>query len=111
MEDEMMLRFTDDERARLAKTEMTRQELDALIHEMLDEILARHLQLVNRPNRLLAKQEIGEYLYREGVIEHIPTGRVNFEEVEAERNRLADLLGQAEGKSASKMVIEDRGPY
>ncbi|MEO7022329.1 MAG: hypothetical protein ABI234_19430 [Ktedonobacteraceae bacterium] len=111
MENEMAMQLTDDEYAALTKREITRQELEALIHEMIEKILARRLQLVNRPNRLLSKQEIGEYLYREGVIEHIPTGRVNFEEVEAERNRLADLLGQAEGKSASKMVIEDRGPY
>ena len=41
----------------------------------------------------------------------MPTGHANFEEVESERKRLADLLGQAGGKPASEMVIEDRGPY
>lgn len=111
MEREMMVRLTDEEYAALTQTEMTHQELEALIHEMLDEALARRLQLAKKAGLSLSKKEIGEYLYREGVIEHIPEGRANFEEVERERERLANILGQAGGKSGSEMVIEDRGPY
>lgn len=111
MEHEMTMRLTEEEEAALTETKVTYQELETLIHEMFDEILARHLQLRKKSARLLSKKEIGEYLYREGVIEHIPEGRANFEEVESERKRLADLLGQAGGKPASEMVIEDRGPY
>lgn len=48
------------------------------------------------------------FLYREEVIENIPTDEPDTPEEEAERQRLARLFGQ--GKPASEMVIEDRGP-
>ena len=53
-------------------------------------------------------REIQEYLYREGIIEHIPMGEPDIPQEEAERKRLAQLFGQ--GKLASEMVIEGRGP-
>jgi len=56
----------------------------------------------------LDSREIAAYLYREGIIEHIPTSETESDETAAERKRLAHLFGQ--GKPISEMVIEDRGP-
>ncbi len=58
--------------------------------------------------RSLTSRQIQEYLCREGVIEDIPTNESETMEEEAEREHLAHLFGQ--GKLASEMVIEDRGP-
>ncbi len=57
---------------------------------------------------LALRDLITEFLYREEVIENIPTDEPDTPEEEAERQRLARLFGQ--GKPASEMVIEDRGP-
>ena len=92
MERDVTIRFTDKERAALAKTEMTSQELEALMHEMLDEILARRLQLAKQAQRSPFQQKISEILYHAGLTSSMPTGHANFEEVESERKRLADLL-------------------
>lgn len=118
MAHEMTLRLTDDEYAALTEeAKLTGQELGELIQELLDEIVAKRarrakkLGLVKKPDHLLSKQELAEYLYSEGVITHIPSGERLSTEEETELKRIGDLLGQAGGKPASEMVIEDRGPY
>lgn len=58
--------------------------------------------------RFYTRREVQEYLYKEGVIEQIPTNGPETPDEEKERSRLAHLFGQ--GKPASEMVIEDRGP-
>lgn len=115
---EMIVRLTDEEYAALTEeAELTGQELGELIQELLDQIVAKRarlskkLALSKRPDHQFSKQELAEYLYREGVITHIPSGKRLSAEEEAELKRLGDLLGQAGGKPASEMVIEDRGPY
>ena len=78
------------------------------LESFLHEVLVQHLQPSASERHPLSSREIAEYLYREGIIEHIPTGETDSDETEAERKRLAHLFGQ--GKPASEMVIEDRGP-
>jgi hypothetical protein len=112
MEHQMIVRLTDDEYTALtAQAKQTGKEIEALIHELLDEILKMRTRSSQKSNHTLSREELEEYLYEEGVIDYIPTHRVYSKEEEEERQRLADLFGQAGGKSASEMVIEDRGPY
>ena len=58
--------------------------------------------------RFALRDLITEFLYREAVIEDIPTDEPDTPEEEDERQRLARLFGQ--GKPASEMVVDDRGP-
>ncbi len=78
------------------------------LESFLHEVLVQHLPPAVAETPPLNSREIAEYLYREGIIEHIPTGEADTDETEAERKRLAHIFGQ--GKLASEMVIEDRGP-
>lgn len=80
------------------------------IKSLLHEVLFQHIQAATSLTPPLTNREIQEYLYREGIIDHIPTGEPDKPEVEAERERLARLFGFGYGKPASEMVIEDRGP-
>lgn len=77
------------------------------LESFLHEVLIQHLQ-PPASERPLNSREIAEFLYREGMIEHIPTGKAENDATEAERKRLASLFGQ--GKRAFDRVIEDRGP-
>ena len=79
------------------------------LESFLHEVLVQHLQPSATEMHSLNSREVAEYLYREGIIEHIPTGEAESDETAAERKRLAHLFSQ--GKRASEMVIEDRGPY
>jgi hypothetical protein len=102
---QMTVTLTDAEYAALsAEAAKSRKPLEALLHELLTQ----HIQPSDLEMRRLSSREIQEYLYREGIIEHIPTGQPTTTQEEAERKRLAHLFGQ--GKLASEMVIEDRGP-
>jgi hypothetical protein len=86
---------------------------DKALEELLHELLTHHLQAPSSPKRPpTTSRDISLCLYRQGLIEHIPEGRVDTPEEAAERRRLAELFGQVEpgGKLASEMVIEDRGP-
>src|SRR5258708_5085797 len=74
---------------------------------LLEEI--KEQEPIVSQTRPLKGRELMEKLYREGVIENIPTREPLTEEEKAERARLAQLF--AGGKSASEIVIEDRGPY
>lgn len=110
MEREITFRFTEEEYETL-KEEMERsgQEIETLIHEWLGQI--RTMQLATASPRLLSKQELAEYLYDEGILESVPMDDINSEEIEIKRKHLADFFGKLGGKSASEMIIEDRGPY
>ena len=102
---QMIVTLTDAEYVALsAEAEKSGKSLESLLHELLTQ----HIQPPVSEARRLSSREIQEYLYLEGVIEHIPTGQSDAPQEEAERKRLAQLFGQ--GKLASEMVIEDRGP-
>lgn len=97
--------LTDEEYTILSVEAAKRgQSLENFLHE----VLAQHLQPSTPEKRSFTRHDIQEYLYREGIIEHIPTDEPDVPEEETERKRLAHLFGQ--GELASDMVIEDRGP-
>lgn len=58
--------------------------------------------------RLALRDLVDDFLYREGVIEDLPTDESESAGEDGERQRLSRLFGQ--GKPVSEMVIEDRGP-
>ncbi|HLJ81766.1 MAG TPA: hypothetical protein VKT52_09795, partial [Ktedonobacterales bacterium] len=58
--------------------------------------------------RLALRDLVDNFLYREGVIEDLPTDEHETPNEDTERQRLSHLFGQ--GKPVSEMVIEDRGP-
>ncbi len=104
---EMHIKLTDEEYIAFS-TEAAKsgRPFEAILHE----ILTRYI----RPSASstldsLSHQNVQDYLYHEGVTEYIPTNEISTLEEDAEREYLAHLFGQ--GKPASEMVIEDRGPY
>jgi hypothetical protein len=127
MDHQLIVHLTDNEYAALlSEAQEMGEPIEALSHELLVgllleakrvgkpayQLLSPHLRSrsARQPKRLSTKREIDEYLYSKGLLQSLPTGEFS-EEREKERKRLADLLGQGEGKPASEMVIEDRGPY
>jgi len=90
-----------------AMLELSNDTQQVMMECLLEEIKEKE-QGMNHPCPL-AGQELMEKLYREGVIENIPTREPLTEEEKAERARLAQVF--AGGKPASEIVIEDRGPY
>jgi hypothetical protein len=60
------------------------------------------------PMRLVLRDIIQDFLYSEHIIENRPRNVPDTPEEAAERGRLANRLGQ--GKPASEIIIEDRGP-
>ena len=79
-------------------------EPEQLLHDMI-----QRLQTSSQRKRSLTVREIAEKQYREGKISHIPTRQpLTQTEREARERRARRYAG---GKSASEMVIEDRGPY
>ena len=102
---QMSITLTDAEYKALSQEAAKRgKPIESLLHD----VLAQHIKPSNSIPPSLTNRSIQEYLYREGVIEHIPTNEPKIAEEETEREYLADLFGQ--GKPASEMVIEDRGP-
>lgn len=79
--------------------------LESVVHEALTQYIKPPTSEKRQPT----KKEITEYLYREGVITHIPTDEPDTPEEAAERERLFHLFSQ--GQPLSEMVIEGRGPY
>ena len=101
---QMTVTLTDAEYTALsAEAAKSGKPLEALLHE----VLLQHIRPAIPAKHHLSRQEIQAYLYREGIIEHIPTNEPDTATEEGERKRLAQLFGQ--GKLASEMVIEDRG--
>ncbi len=77
---------------------------EQLLHAMI-----QHLQTSTQSNSPVTLREFAEMQYRAGKISHIPTKQpLTREEYEA-RERRAKLYSG--GKSASEMIIEDRGEY
>jgi len=112
MTHEITVSLTDEEYAALAiKAEETNDEIEALIHILRNRLRKRYILSTRNSSRSPEQQAVSEALYEAGLINHIPTGERLSEEEEAELKRLADFFGQAGGKPASEMVIEDRGPY
>ncbi len=79
-----------------------------LMKERLLEEIKEQEPDASQPRPLVA-EDLMEKLYRDGVIENIPTREPLTEEEQEERERLAQKYGG--GKPASEMAIEDRGPY
>jgi hypothetical protein len=102
---QMTITLTDQEYAPLsAETAKIGKQPEALLHDMV-----QRLQSPSQIERPMTEREFEEKLYREGVIENIPTRRPLTPEEQAERERLGQLF--AGGKPMSEMIIEDRGPY
>src|SRR5690348_267049 len=100
---QMTVTLTDDEYSTLKMAAIkSGKPLEALLHEAL-------AQYSKRSTPSLTRKDIQEYLYHAGLTERIPTNEPDTQEDEAEQEYLARLFGQ--GKPASEMVIEDRGPY
>ncbi len=78
------------------------------LDDFLREVLTQHIQQ-SIETHTLSRHDIQNYLYKNGVTEHIPTYEPDTMEEEAERENLSRLFGQ--GKPVSEMVIEDRGPW
>lgn len=114
MEHKITIHLSNDEYAALvANAHENGVEAEDVIHNMLagrfgEIIHDRPFAFSSHP---ASNQELSAYLYHTGLISHIPSGERLSDEDEAELKRLADLFGQGGGKSASEMVIEDRGPY
>jgi len=77
--------------------------------EFLWEIVVDSLESSPRVKRPMTGREFMEKLYREGELLNLPAPQPLTQEEQAERERLGKLF--VGGKSASQMVIEDRGPY
>lgn len=60
------------------------------------------------PMRVVLRDIIQDFLFREGITENMPTNEPDTPEEAAERERLARAFSG--GKSAADIVIEDRGP-
>lgn len=105
MAHQMTITLTDAEYAALAQeAKKSGKPVEYLLHELLTRHVKPSLSLRHLPT----SRKVQEYLYQEGVIEQMPTNEPETPDEEKERSRLAHLFGQ--GKSASEMVIEDRGP-
>jgi len=98
--------------ARLTSAQDIEQRRMLITNELLPVL--RHVQAVQLwegkeiPTRLALRDIVQDFLYREGVAENIPTNEPDTPEEMVERERLAQLFGQ--GKPASEIVIDDRGP-
>lgn len=102
---QMTVTLTDDEYNTLKRAAIkSGKPLEVVLHEAL----AQYSKL-STPSPSPSRKEIQEYLYHAGITERIPTNEPDTQEDEAEQKYLAHLFGQ--GKPASEMVIEDRGPY
>lgn len=103
MPHQMSITLTDTEyKALLGAANEKGQPFEALLHEVLDQ----YVKPLRKSKPDAAR--IQEYLYREGITEYIPTQEADKPGEENERAYLASLFGQ--GKPASEIVIEDRGP-
>jgi hypothetical protein len=98
--------------ARLTSAQDIEQQRMLITNELVPVL--RHVQAVQLwegkeiPTRLALRDIVQDFLYREGVAENIPTNEPDTPDEMVERERLAQLFGQ--GKPASEIVIDDRGP-
>lgn len=102
MSHQLTLLLSDDEYERLVQEAMQRgSTIEAFAHQRLMEFPEGASTSESRT--------VQEYLHNQGVIAEVPSGESDTPEEEAEVDRLARLLGA--GRTASEMIIEDRGPY
>lgn len=102
---QMTVNLTEQEYRTLAAEAAKRGEPP----ETLLRDLIRHLPSASTEKHAMTGRELAEKLYREGKLANLATHRSLTQEEQKERERLSRLF--AGGKSASDMVIEDRGPY
>lgn len=101
---QMTVTLTEEEYKILAaEAAKSGKEPAALLHDLI-----RDLQSA-RVKGSLTGQELARELYSEGKLANLATKEPLTPEEQAERERLAHLFSG--GKPASRMVIEDRGPY
>ena len=79
------------------------------LEKLLHEVLVQHIPSTPLSTPSTSREDIQAYLFHKGLITHIPSNQLDTREEGTERNSLAHLFSQ--GKSASEMIIEDRGPY
>lgn len=101
----MSITLTDAEYAALAQEA---EKNGKPVESLLREVLTQHLHSTDTISGTITTRKIQEYLYREGVIEHLSNYEPISPEEQSERAYLSHLFGQ--GQPASEMVIEDRGP-
>ena len=109
MAHQMTVTLSDQEyNALKAEAAKNGQQLESLLHELM----IRQLQL-SSPSEIIQQpltgREFMEQQYHEGKLLNLPTRRRLTHEEQAKRRRLARAFSG--GKSASEMVIEDRGSY
>jgi len=102
---QMTVTLTDQEYWVLAAEAARRgQPLETILHDLI-----RHLPSASSEKRPVTERELAEKLYHEGKLASLATKRPLSQEELEERERLIQQL--TEGKPASEMIIEDRGPY
>lgn len=101
----MTIILTDDEYAELsAKAAQSGKPVESVARDLLTQSLS----VSPATSQPLSSSQFMQRQYQEGKILNLPTRTPLTAEEAAERERRAHLLGG--GKSASEMVIEDRGP-
>jgi hypothetical protein len=101
---QMTVTLTEEEyEALAAEAAKSGKEPAALLHDLIRDLQSARIK------RPMTGQELAEQLYHEGKLANLATREPITPEEQAERERLARLF--AGGKPASRMVIEDRGPY
>ena len=107
---QMTVTLTDQEYQLLAQEAARRGEPP----ETLLRDLIQHLSSPSPAKAPMTSRELAEKLYREGKLASLATKRPLTKEEQEERERLIQSVGNGSlgnGKTASEMVIEDRGPY
>jgi len=98
--------LTDQEYQKLV-TEATRrgEQPESLLHDLI-----QRLPSSAQETHAMTGHELTEKLYREGKLASLATHRPLSQEEREQREQFVQQLSKG-GKSASEMVIEDRGPY
>src|SRR5579875_770405 len=101
---QMTVTLTDSESAALSKeAAKSGKPIETLLHDML----AEHIGSATSKHSI-TRDEIQAFLYRQGLIDHLPLNEPDTPETEAERDLMSLLF--IKRKTAYEMVIEDRGP-
>ncbi|WIG59150.1 MAG: hypothetical protein OJF49_001897 [Ktedonobacterales bacterium] len=105
MSHQMNITLTDEEYAELAaEAGRAGKPVESVAHDML----AQRLRTSAPGQQGMTARAFLERQYRDGKVLNLPVAQQSTSAEEAERERLAQIFAQ--GKPASEMVIEDRGP-
>lgn len=105
MSHQMNITLTDEEYAELAaEAGRAGKPVESVAHDML----AQQLRASEPEPQGMTARDFLERQYRDGKVLNLPITQQLTAAEEAERERLAQIFTQ--GKPASEMVIEDRGP-